>query len=89
MSSRYIIILLPTVLIPFYNNQISLFLANVTAVFVYRITDLSTGQSATDPVDFEGVEANTDNSYDMTDASFTALADGHYFMGKHGKANIS
>lgn len=53
---------------------------NLTAVFVHRITDLSTGQTETDPVDFEGIVINSDNSYDFDDATFTALDDGNYFM---------
>ena len=51
-------------------------------MFVYRITDLSTGQTENDPVDFEGVIVNTDSSYETYDASFTAADDGNYFMGK-------
>ena len=59
-----------------------LFSVDVTAVFVYRITDLSTGETETDPVEFEGVQVNTDAAFDSDDASFTAPFDGHYFMGK-------
>ena len=54
---------------------------NSTAVFVYRITDIQTGITEQDPIDYEGVLANTDGSYNYEEHSFTAKYDGYYFQG--------
>jgi len=54
--------------------------ANITAMFVARITDLTTGQTEQDPLEFEDIEVNTDNSYSIEDGDFTAGFTGHYFM---------
>ena len=54
---------------------------NSTVVFVARLTDLATGQTVNDPVEFERVLINTDNAFDPVTNSFEAPSDANYFMG--------
>jgi hypothetical protein len=54
---------------------------NGTAVFVYRTTDINTGTTEVDPIDFRGVLANTDGSYSINDDTFTCNQAGYYFHG--------
>jgi len=54
---------------------------NGTAVFAYRLTDISTGVTEVDPIDFEGLLVNSDGSYSIVDHTWTSPSDGLYFQG--------
>ena len=51
-------------------------------MFVSRLLDMSTGETEVDPVAFESVVVNTDDAFNVMDATFTADVDGHYLVGK-------